>query len=297
MRKPLITAVASSVLLFATAAVAQTARARISDTPIRAEANLASPVIATMRIGDPVDVVDVQGDWYRVLVPTEQDNPRVGYVLSRLIEIVNPTNSPGSQPATPRPRVESNLPQSQIAPTAEQLAKQRDLATEAERQLKARTDATQVELSAVQSNQPVGGGRSNSEPPISAEMGSKSTSSGFFIGLGLEGNAIVPTENGVSGVAESGGGVGMVPGYGFNPHWSIYGMLSGASIDAADFSGSYGLGHFDLVRAFISWLVHIESYRLFRPVWPGVQSIRNSSSDRANTRWRQRVRERSLVAA
>lgn len=74
----------------------------------------------------------------------------------------------------------------------------------------------------------------------------KSRSRGFFLGFGLEGNGIVPYDNGLSSSTESGRGGGLVIGYGFSPRWSLYGVLSGARMDAADFSGTYGLGHFDL---------------------------------------------------
>jgi len=85
-----LTTLASSLLLFTGSIVgAQTARVRIADTPIRVEANLSSPIIATLKEGELVDVVDLQADWYRVLVPNERTKPRVGYVLAHLIEIVN----------------------------------------------------------------------------------------------------------------------------------------------------------------------------------------------------------------
>lgn len=74
----------------------------------------------------------------------------------------------------------------------------------------------------------------------------KSTSTGFFIGIGLEGNGLVPTDNGFASATESGAGGGLVIGYGFNPRWSLYGTLSGASMESVDFLGNYGLGHFDL---------------------------------------------------
>lgn len=74
----------------------------------------------------------------------------------------------------------------------------------------------------------------------------RSTSTGFFIGIGLEGNALVPTDNGIASATESGTGAGLVMGYGFNPRWSLYGTFSGASMESVDFVGNYGLGHFDL---------------------------------------------------
>ena len=97
MNKLAIVTLASSLLLFTGGiAGAQTARARIADTPIRAEANLASPIIATLKEGGPVDVVNVEGEWCRVLVPNEQSKPQVGYVLANLIEILDANGSPQS---------------------------------------------------------------------------------------------------------------------------------------------------------------------------------------------------------
>src|SRR5436190_16081848 len=118
MKTLFITTLASSLLLFTgTVAGAQTARARIADTPIRGEANLASAIIATLKEGSAVDVVDLQGDWYRVLVPNEQGKARVGYVLAHLIDFVNADGSPQSIPA---PTVRAARPMAQgpsIPPT------------------------------------------------------------------------------------------------------------------------------------------------------------------------------------
>ncbi len=74
----------------------------------------------------------------------------------------------------------------------------------------------------------------------------RSTSTGFFIGAGLEGNGIALSEGGSTSPTESGAGGGLVVGYGFNRRWSLYGTFSGASIESVDFGGNYGLGHFDL---------------------------------------------------
>jgi hypothetical protein len=71
----------------------------------------------------------------------------------------------------------------------------------------------------------------------------KSASKGFFFGLGMEGNAIRGNES--QSVTESGGGGNLTLGYGFSKHWSMYGDVSGAAINA-DGGGSYSLGHADL---------------------------------------------------
>jgi hypothetical protein len=126
-----LTTLALSLLLFTgSIAGAQTARARIADTPIRGEAHLSSPIIATLKEGGLVDIVDLQGDWYRVLVPNEQGKPRVGYVLAHLIEIVN----------TARPTAGPPIP-----PTRAQLD-----ALQAERKALQQVDALRADLNALQ---------------------------------------------------------------------------------------------------------------------------------------------------
>src|SRR5213596_3013823 len=146
---------ASSLLLFTSSiAGAQTARARIAETPIRGEANLGSAIIATLKEGAPVDVVDLHGDWYRVLVPNDKGNPRVGYVLAHLIEIVNTDGSSQSIPAPPTSRAARSIAQgtSIPLPLAPYFRLQRDKATEREQALTAEVDALQAELKALQSN-------------------------------------------------------------------------------------------------------------------------------------------------
>lgn len=71
----------------------------------------------------------------------------------------------------------------------------------------------------------------------------KSHSSGFFVGLGLEGNGLSVNEAGAT--TESGSGGGLVLGYGFNQRWALYGNLSGAEMNASG-GGTYSLAHFDV---------------------------------------------------
>src|SRR6185436_4293371 len=95
MNKFFIATLAASLLLFAgSKAGAQPARATVPDTAIRGEANLGSAIIATLKKGDLVHVVDLQGDGYRVIVPNEQGTPRTGFVPARLIEIVSVHETP-----------------------------------------------------------------------------------------------------------------------------------------------------------------------------------------------------------
>ena len=157
MNRLAIATLASSLLL-STGGVAgaQTARARIADTPIRLEANLASATIATLKEGAPVDVVDVQGDWYRVQVPDEQGPPRVGFVLARLVDLVNPDGSLQPLPA-PAGRAAAPIAQGPpIPPTLTQLILQRERATAREETLKAEVDALQADLNALQVDQTPG---------------------------------------------------------------------------------------------------------------------------------------------
>ena len=72
----------------------------------------------------------------------------------------------------------------------------------------------------------------------------RSRSTGFYFGLGLEGDGILANESGST--SESGGGLGLVLGYGFSRRFSLYGELSGATMESADGSGTYALAHADL---------------------------------------------------
>jgi hypothetical protein len=72
----------------------------------------------------------------------------------------------------------------------------------------------------------------------------KSRSGGFFVGTGFEGNGIVANVSGNSRT-ESGVGGALVLGYGFSPHWSLYGELSTARINTGG-NGTYSLTHADV---------------------------------------------------
>ena len=72
----------------------------------------------------------------------------------------------------------------------------------------------------------------------------KSHSSGFFVGLGIEGDGIVTNVSGGS-TNESGGGAGVQLGYGFSPRWSLIGDVSSANINAEG-GDTYLLTHVDL---------------------------------------------------
>ena len=240
MNKLFITTLASSLLLFTgSIARAQSARARIADTPIRAEANLASAIIATLKDGGPVEVVDLQGDWYRVLVPSEQGKPRVGYVLAHLIEIVNKDGSSQSVPVSPTSGAVRPIAQSAaIPPSTAVLAR-----TETDRR---EVERARREYEAVA--QPLG--QTDTRPvtqaltPPEPFAPQKSYSSKFFVGVGAEGNAIAAGPSGTT-TPESGRGAGLLLGYGFSPRWALYGVISAASING-ERSGTYSLAHVDI---------------------------------------------------
>jgi hypothetical protein len=71
----------------------------------------------------------------------------------------------------------------------------------------------------------------------------RSHSSGFYVGLGYEGDGAEVIQAGAP--VESGSGGGLVLGYGFTPKFSIYTESSGATMVAADGS-AYTLAHLDI---------------------------------------------------
>jgi len=138
MRTGPIATISSILLMFcSTVARAETARARIADTPVRAEANLAGAVIATLMEGAAVEVIDVHGDYYRVLVPGDADKPTVGYVLRPLVDLgeVDGLSTQATRPAA------QGAP---IAPTLEQLGLRRDKVLEKKRAAEAKAAARQL---------------------------------------------------------------------------------------------------------------------------------------------------------
>ena len=91
-------------------------------------------------------------------------------------------------------------------------------------------------------------GVSTVAPIASAQQPRPSShSSGFFVGLGVEGDG-VSTHVAQSDIwtRAAGGGAGLVLGYGVTPRWSLYSDLSVASIDQdQDQGGRYSLRHVD----------------------------------------------------
>jgi hypothetical protein len=80
---------------------------------------------------------------------------------------------------------------------------------------------------------------------VRAQSSSRSHSSGFFLGVGVESVGISTEQATGERVSESGTGLGLVLGYGFTPRWAAYAHASSTQMDAANAS-SYALTHFDL---------------------------------------------------
>ena len=81
------------------------------------------------------------------------------------------------------------------------------------------------------------------KPVPSRSSMERSRSKGFFVGVGVEGSGIQTNVAGSS--AESGGGGGLVLGYGFSKRWSLYTDVSDAVMTATG-GGTYSLAHADL---------------------------------------------------
>jgi hypothetical protein len=79
------------------------------------------------------------------------------------------------------------------------------------------------------------------DTPDTSSGGGKSSASRFFVGVRFEGNGIVTDPSG-GNVTSSGSGGGIVLGYGFTPHWALYGEISDAVLD----DGVTNLAHVDI---------------------------------------------------
>jgi hypothetical protein len=296
MNKLFIATLASALLLFTgSIARAQTARARIADTPIRGEANLASPIIATLKEGAPVEIVDLQGDWYRVLMPNDQGKPRVGYVLARLIEIVNTDGSLQPIPAPAAGRAARPIPQAPVPPTAARLAQQRE-ATQREQALKAEVDALQADLTALKNDQPISQISSDQIPPLGAQR--LQAREGFWFNAGFGFGALGcdgcdGTLKGASGGLSLGGTINdkLLLGAGTTGYYkSVDGnTISAGTLDARlrfypvrtsgfFLTGGVGLGHisFDTVTEYgvgvvlgLGWDIRVRPNLSLTPFWNG----------------------------
>jgi SH3 domain-containing protein len=180
---------ATCLLLTATNAFAQSARARIAATPIRAEASVTSAMVAMLNEGDPIDVVEEQGSWYRVLVPGTQETPQVGYVQAQLVEIVDGDGSVPQRAAAPANRA-AKTQGPQIPPTAMQI-QQRELRAKAaarEQALKSQVDSLQATLDALQTGQTVSQSDDSGQMPQASAPGFQKREGVWFnagFGLGM----------------------------------------------------------------------------------------------------------------
>jgi hypothetical protein len=81
------------------------------------------------------------------------------------------------------------------------------------------------------------------KPVPSRSSMERSRTKGFFVGIGVEGSGLQTNLAGSS--AESGGGGGLVLGYGFSKRWSLYTDVSDALMNVPG-GGTYSLAHADL---------------------------------------------------
>lgn len=167
------------------------------------------------RQGSQVAVLEQVDGWLTIQFQDPQFGIRTGYVESRHVRVAQPPSASEPVDVSIRDGAEAS-------------------------------PVTAPAVSETRLVQPARPQRSTTAAQRAEDMVPRSTSTGFFIGFGLEGNGLVPTGNGFASATESGAGGGLVIGYGFNPRWSLYGTFSGASMESVDFVGNYGLGHFDL---------------------------------------------------
>ena len=197
---------ASCLILAATNAFAQSARARIAHTPVRAEASVTSATLATLNQGDPVDVVEAEGAWYRVLVPGTQLTPLVGYVQAQQVDIVDADGSVEPDDAAVAPKAHGP----QIPPTGLEI-QQRELRARAaarEQALKSEVDAARARLDALQNGEPIAEHESNQVPSPAAPRSQQRPGTWFNAGFGL-GTAVCSNcedgrVNGFSGALSAG---------------------------------------------------------------------------------------------
>ena len=178
--------VAACLVLAASNVFAQSARARIAHTPVRAEASVTSATVATLNAGDPVDVVEADGSWYRVLVPGTQETPLVGYVQAQQIDIVEADASLEPPAATPA-GVVRNAQGPQIPPTGLELQQREQRAAAAARQkaLKSEVDAAQARLDSLKNGEPIAPVDATQVPQPAAHTSQPRGNAWFNAGFGL----------------------------------------------------------------------------------------------------------------
>jgi len=80
-------------------------------------------------------------------------------------------------------------------------------------------------------------------PGVPGYLPARSNTAGFSIGLFLNGTAASYEDD---STVESGGGLALRLGYGFNPSLELFAEFTGASVQHDGLSETYGVGHFDV---------------------------------------------------
>jgi hypothetical protein len=198
----------SCLILAATSAFAQSARARIAQTPVRAEASATSATVAMLNAGDPIDVVEADGSWYLVLVPGTQETPLVGYVQAQQIDIVDADGSVEPHDTTPA-AVAPKAQGPKIPPTALEL-QQRELRAKAaarEQALKSEVDAAQARLDALKSGEAIEQPEANQVPLPGAHSAQQQRQGSWFnagFGFGMASCSNCEDRSGFSGGLSAG---------------------------------------------------------------------------------------------
>ena len=186
MKRMFSTLLGACLILAATSAFAQSARARIAQTPVRAEASVTSATVATLNAGDPIDVVEANGSWYRVLVPGTQETPLVGYVQAQQVDIVD-ADAPAEPHETAPAAVVRKAQGPRIPPTALEL-QQRELRAKAaarEEALKSEVDAAQARLDALKSGEPTAPQEATQVPQAAEHRSPQRQGAWFSAGFGV----------------------------------------------------------------------------------------------------------------
>jgi hypothetical protein len=99
--------------------------------------------------------------------------------------------------------------------------------------------------------QPSGGGAetagvASAQPRTRTDTGTKSESTGFFLGGGFEGASVSPNDELLGSDSAGGAGGGFLAGFGFSRVWSVYGAFSTARLSGDSSIDSYSLSQFDV---------------------------------------------------
>jgi hypothetical protein len=139
-------------------------------------------VIATLKEGSQIEIVDLHGDYYRVIVPGEPGKPRVGYVLVQLVELLDEDATSQPMSAIPTPIQRSASQRATMPPTLNQLGLHQDKVAEREKAAKSEVDRLQAELKLLQ--EPPAARQVRPEPEA-VETGFGQEREGFWFNGGL----------------------------------------------------------------------------------------------------------------